>query len=85
MTCASTIRQSRKQPNKCEETKAYHHLYHPPQGDLKKDRMRSHELSRLSERDSQSVFFTNRKKSKKENQIKIIKIGKNVMSITKFS
>ena len=46
--------------------------------------MRSHELSRLSEKDSQFVFSTKRKK-KQKNQIKITKIGNNVMSIKQFS
>ena len=40
--------------------------------------MRSHELSRLLERDSQSVFSTKRKNQK--NKIKITKIGKNVVT-----
>jgi len=50
--------------------------------------MRSHELSRLLERDSQFVFSTKKKeKREQKNQIKIkiTKIGKNVMSITQFS
>jgi len=64
-----------------------HTLWGSPQRDLQKDRERSHELSRLSERDSQSVFSTKRKKKKQKKQIKIktIKVGKNVMSITQFS
>ena len=50
-----------------------------------------HGLSGLSERDSQSVFSTKRKKEKAEEKkinqikIKITKIGKNVMNITQFS
>ena len=47
-----------------------------------KDRMRSHELSRLSKRDNQFVFFDTQKKGKK-NQIH--KKGKNVMTIAQFS
>jgi len=45
--------------------------------------MRLHELSRFLERDSQSVFFSHKKKEgkKKENKIKITKRGKNVKNI----
>ena len=54
--------------------------------DLQKDRMRSHELSRLSKRNGQYVFSTKiKKKQKNQIKIKITKIGKNVMSITHFS
>ena len=56
-----------------------------PEEICKKDRMRLHELSRLSERDCQSMFSTKRKKKKNQIKIKITKIGKNVMSITQFS
>ena len=45
-----------------------------------KDRMRLHELSHLSKKGSQSVFFTKKKQTKK-----ISKEGKNVMSIAQFS
>ena len=34
--------------------------------DLQKDRVRSHELSRLSERDSQSMFATKKKRKSKK-------------------
>jgi len=53
--------------------------------------MRSHELSCLLEKDSQSVFSTkknekkHKKKEKNQNQNQITKIGKNVMNIVQFS
>jgi len=49
--------------------------------------MRSHELSRILERDSQFAFSTEKQKKVKKNliKIKITKIGKNVISITQFS
>jgi len=61
-----------------------HTLWGSPRRDFQKDRMRSHELSRLSERDGQSMFSTKRKKEKTI-KIKITKIGRNVISITQFS
>jgi len=45
--------------------------------------MRLHKLSRLLERDGQSVFFTQKQKKKKR-KIKITKRGKNVMNIAQF-
>ena len=50
-----------------------------------KDRMRSHELSCLSDKDNQSLFSIKRKKQRESNQNKITKIGKNVMNIVLFS
>jgi len=48
--------------------------------------MRFHELSHLSEKHGQSVFSTKRKKKQKNQiEIKITKMGKDVMSITQFS
>ena len=41
-----------------------HTLWGSPRRDFQKDRMRSHELSRLSERDGQSMFSTKRKNIK---------------------
>ena len=43
-----------------------HTLWGSPRRDLQKDRMRSHVLSRLSKRDSQSMFSTKEKKQKKK-------------------
>ena len=40
------------------------------------------ELSRLLEKDNQSVFFSHKKRGKKENKIKSTKKGKNVMEFT---
>ena len=54
-----------------------HTLRGSPRRDSQKDRMRSHESSRLLERDSQSVFSTKwKKKAKNQIKIKITKIGK---------
>ena len=53
----------------CQVIKQNIHSEGVPEEICKKNRMRLHELSRLLERDNQSVFSTNRKKAKKENKV----------------
>ena len=65
-----------KRPDQTEHT-----LWGSPRWDFQNNRMRFHELSHLSKK--QSICVSHKKK-KKSNQIKITKIRKNVINIVQF-